>query len=113
MPDLALGTAQFGLNYGITNVGGQVTTADATLLLNHAEDVGVTFIDTAQAYGNAEFVLCDALPANHSFRIISKLPPNPFTTLRFGSRPVGSSRLKPQLRECMSGNLTHCFCNRQ
>ena len=47
------------------------------LLLNHAEDVGVTFIDTAQAYGNAEFVLCDALPANHSFRIISKLPPQP------------------------------------
>ena len=75
MPDLALGTAQFGLNYGITNVGGQVTTADATLLLQDAEDVGVTFIDTAQAYGNAEFVLCDALPANHSFRIISKLPP--------------------------------------
>jgi len=74
MPQLALGTAQFGLNYGITNAGGQVAPATARELLRQAQQAGVGFIDTAQAYGNAEQVLGEALPRPNPFRVISKLP---------------------------------------
>ena len=77
MPELALGTAQFGLNYGITNAIGQVSTSLVRDLLVKADNSGVVFIDTAQSYGNAIEVLGDALPLNNSFRIISKLPAQP------------------------------------
>ena len=61
MPELALGTAQFGLNYGITNPSGQVTQDVVSKLLLRASCLNVRFIDTAQAYGNAELVLqCSA-----------------------------------------------------
>lgn len=74
IPQLALGTAQFGLDYGITNSIGQVNSSTAVDLLEHAQSLGISFIDTAQAYGNAEQVLGDSLPSSHNYRIISKLP---------------------------------------
>ena len=77
MPQLALGTAQFGLRYGITNAEGKVAPALACTLLKQASEAGVAFIDTAQAYGDAEQVLGDAMPSCHSFRVISKLPAQP------------------------------------
>lgn len=76
-PQLCLGTAQFGLAYGITNAGGQVPEAEVAELLLHAEDAGIRWLDTAQAYGNAEAVLGRQLPAAHGFRLISKLPAQP------------------------------------
>ena len=72
-PALCLGTAQFGLAYGVTNVNGQVPEAEVAQLLNQASASGIHWIDTAQAYGDAEAVLGRNLPAGHTFRIISKL----------------------------------------
>ena len=71
---LALGTAQFGLNYGITNRDGQVSEADVRELLQHAQTTDIRYLDTAQAYGNAEAVLGRTLPRPNPFEIISKLP---------------------------------------
>jgi len=76
-PQLCLGTAQFGLAYGITNTTGQVTEAIVAQLLAQAAEAGVRWLDTAQAYGNAETVLGRQLPAAHDFRVISKLPAQP------------------------------------
>ena len=75
MPQLALGTAQFGLNYGITNARGQVAPGRVRDLLKQAQTAGVAFIDTAQAYGNAEQLLGEVLPRPNPFCVISKLPP--------------------------------------
>lgn len=50
----ALGTAQLGLNYGIANKNGQPDNAEAKAILDTAIDHGVTFIDTAAAYGESE-----------------------------------------------------------
>lgn len=72
-PQLCLGTAQFGLAYGITNTAGQVSEAEVAKLLTQAQDSGIRYLDTAQAYGNAEMVLGRQLPASHCFKIISKL----------------------------------------
>lgn len=76
-PQLCLGTAQFGLAYGITNAAGQVPEAEVAELLLQADDAGIRWLDTAQAYGNAEAVLGRQLPASHGFRLISKLPAQP------------------------------------
>ena len=73
MPKLCLGTAQFGLSYGITNTTGQVREETIGALLRQAKDVGVCWLDTAQSYGDSEAVLGRQLPEKHGFRIISKL----------------------------------------
>lgn len=70
---LVIGTAQFGMDYGINNARGQVTPNEVNDILVEASKVGVRFIDTASGYGNSEEVLGDS-PAlhRHSFRVISK-----------------------------------------
>jgi aryl-alcohol dehydrogenase-like predicted oxidoreductase len=73
-PRLCLGTAQFGLPYGITNAAGQVAEPEVRVLLAEAAAAGLTLLDTAQAYGDAEAVLGRTLPSGHAFRLISKLP---------------------------------------
>ena len=72
-PKLCLGTAQFGLPYGVTNTNGQVSEAEVKALLGKAASEGLTLLDTAQAYGDAEAVLGRTLPPGHSFKLISKL----------------------------------------
>ncbi len=69
---LALGTAQFGLDYGAFNVDGKVNVAEAAAILNSAAVAGIDTIDTARAYGNSEEVL-GALNAAHRFRVITKI----------------------------------------
>ena len=76
-PHLCLGTAQFGLAYGITNAAGQVSEDTLAPLLLQAQEAGICWLDTAQAYGNAEAVLGRQLPTAHRFRLISKLPAQP------------------------------------
>jgi aryl-alcohol dehydrogenase-like predicted oxidoreductase len=73
-PKLCLGTAQFGLPYGITNTAGQVAEPEVSALLAEAAAAGLSWLDTAQAYGDAEAVLGRTLPHGHGFRLISKLP---------------------------------------
>jgi aryl-alcohol dehydrogenase-like predicted oxidoreductase len=73
-PQLCLGTAQFGLPYGITNSAGQVAEPEVRALLTEAAAAGVSWLDTAQAYGEAEAVLGRTLPPGHGFHLISKLP---------------------------------------
>ena len=72
-PEICLGTAQFGLPYGITNMAGQVGEPEVGALLNMAASAGLRFLDTAQAYGDAEAVLGRTLLPGHGFRLISKL----------------------------------------
>jgi aryl-alcohol dehydrogenase-like predicted oxidoreductase len=73
-PQLCLGTAQFGLPYGITNPAGQVAEPEVQAILAEAAAAGLTLLDTAQAYGDAEAVLGRTLPPGHPFQLISKLP---------------------------------------
>jgi aryl-alcohol dehydrogenase-like predicted oxidoreductase len=54
---IALGTAQFGLDYGITNQNGQVSIIEVENILQMAEGGGIDTLDTASAYGNSEEVL--------------------------------------------------------
>jgi aryl-alcohol dehydrogenase-like predicted oxidoreductase len=54
---LALGTVQFGLNYGVTNNNGQVRIEEVKHIINFAKDNGIYTLDTAASYGNSEKIL--------------------------------------------------------
>jgi aryl-alcohol dehydrogenase-like predicted oxidoreductase len=73
-PQICLGTAQFGLSYGITNNGGKVPPDEVSALLSQAASSGIKLIDTAQAYGDAEEVLGRSFSVGQGFRLITKLP---------------------------------------
>ncbi|HEX2673867.1 MAG TPA: aldo/keto reductase [Polyangiaceae bacterium] len=72
MSRLALGSAQFGLDYGITNRAGQVDEKEIDAILALAAESGVDTIDTARLYGESEAVLGRRLPAESEFRIVTK-----------------------------------------
>ncbi|HMO61130.1 MAG TPA: aldo/keto reductase [Ferruginibacter sp.] len=67
---LGLGTVQFGLKYGISNTSGQTTAPEVSRILQYAATQGITVIDTASAYGNAEAVLGENDLS--SFSVVSK-----------------------------------------
>lgn len=54
---LALGTVQFGLDYGVANTSGRVTVQEAGAILQRAQACGLDTLDTAIAYGESETVL--------------------------------------------------------
>ena len=58
---LALGTAQFGLDYGISNRDGQTPRQDVKNIIQYAMKVGIQLFDTAPAYGISERLLGEYL----------------------------------------------------
>jgi aryl-alcohol dehydrogenase-like predicted oxidoreductase len=72
---LGLGTAQFGLDYGVSNARGRLPEAEAASVLQVAAMAGVTLIDTAAEYGDAESVLGRVLPRPSPFRLVTKTAP--------------------------------------
>lgn len=73
-PKICLGTAQFGLTYGITNKSGQVSRHEVQKILRKGVELGVKYLDTARAYGSAEEVIGSCLKGSNEYKIISKLP---------------------------------------
>jgi aryl-alcohol dehydrogenase-like predicted oxidoreductase len=76
-PRLVLGTAQFGLDYGLNNRAGQPTLAAVAEVLAQAQAAGLTLLDTAAAYGNSEARLGKLLANDSSFAIVTKLGAGP------------------------------------
>ena len=74
---LALGTAQFGLAYGLNNEAGQPGPAAVAEVLAAARAAGLTLLDTAAAYGNSEARLGEIIGENTDFELITKLPAGP------------------------------------
>jgi len=72
---LALGTVQFGLEYGIANKQGQVSREEARSILDHARAGGMDTLDTAIAYGDSEGRLGEI--GILDWQVISKLPAIP------------------------------------
>lgn len=70
---LAIGTVQFGLDYGISNSKGRVLSSEIDAILRLAKQNDITLLDTASQYGDSEKVLGET---NHSndFSIITKTP---------------------------------------
>jgi aryl-alcohol dehydrogenase-like predicted oxidoreductase len=72
---LALGTVQFGLDYGVANSGGRVSEDEARAILAEAAQSGMDTLDTAIAYGDSERVL-GGLGVSQ-WQVVTKLPSVP------------------------------------
>lgn len=70
---LALGTVQFGIDYGAFNAQGKTPLDEVRAILARAKAAGIATLDTARAYGEAEAVLA-ATKAPGDFDIITKCP---------------------------------------
>lgn len=70
--ELGLGAAQFGLDYGVSNVRGRVPEEEVRLILDTAAINGVGFVDTAPAYGDSERVLGQSWPFPSPFKVVTK-----------------------------------------
>lgn len=71
---LALGSAQFGMDYGLSSVGQPVPEGEVRSILELAAQNGIELIDTAAAYGSAEAVLGEIINPDLDFRIVTKIP---------------------------------------
>lgn len=71
---LALGTAQFGLAYGVAGREESVPADEARTILELAARRGIRVLDTAPAYGDIEARLVD-LAGDLGFGIVSKISP--------------------------------------
>ena len=71
---VALGTVQFGLDYGISNNLGKTKEKEVSKILDLANRNDICLLDTAQAYGSSE----EALGKFHQnrFKIVTKLDSN-------------------------------------
>jgi aryl-alcohol dehydrogenase-like predicted oxidoreductase len=71
---LALGSAQFGLNYGVSNTKGVVPLDEISGILSLAWEQGLGVIDTAKAYGSSEEAigLVQSTPQKQ-FQLITKI----------------------------------------
>lgn len=76
--ELALGTVQFGLAYGIAGRSAPVPEAEVRTILERAAALGIRRLDTAAAYGDIEERL-DRLTSGLDFDIVSKIPAVPPT----------------------------------
>ena len=75
MNKLALGSAQFGLKYGIANLEGQIKFTEVKKILELAKNSNIDLIDTAISYGNSEKIIGDTCVKD--FKFVSKLPALP------------------------------------
>jgi len=70
MSKIALGTVQFGIDYGVNSVGGQVTPEEVKKILSYAHSKNIDLLDTAPAYGNSEKIL--GRMDISSFKVVTK-----------------------------------------
>jgi len=73
---MVLGTAQFGMDYGIANVTGKPTQKEVFGILSLAWEKGIRCFDTAPGYGS-EKVLGEFITANglrNEARVLTKIP---------------------------------------
>ena len=69
---ICLGTAQFGLDYGIANARGKVSFDEVGQILRCALENGIVTLDTAGAYGDSEQMVGAFLKNDfHQFCVIN------------------------------------------
>ena len=77
---IGLGTAQFGLNYGIANEKGKIPVGEARAIIDLASQRGVSLLDTAPAYGDSEEVIGKITASSSNFDIVTKIIAPGFAT---------------------------------
>jgi aryl-alcohol dehydrogenase-like predicted oxidoreductase len=69
---LGIGTVQWGMRYGVANQSGRPAQDELGRMLNHGRAEGISLLDTARMYGDAESII-GALQTQ-DLRIVTKMP---------------------------------------
>lgn len=77
---IILGTAQFGMEYGVVNKSGQIEISQASEIISFLTENHVSTLDTAVVYGNSESIL-GKLDID-TWDVITKLPAVPVFSSR-------------------------------
>jgi aryl-alcohol dehydrogenase-like predicted oxidoreductase len=82
---IILGSAQFGSDYGISNINGKPSQIEIFDILSLAYNNGIRYIDTAEAYGEAHKLIGDFHKSNPDkrFEINTKLPKSGIGNVEF------------------------------
>lgn len=72
-PKICIGSAQFGMKYGITNKIGATSLQEVQKIIEICELNNIEYIDTAISYGNSEKKLGDCIRNNSKFKLITKI----------------------------------------
>lgn len=72
---IALGTVQFGINYGVSNSSGQVSINETSKILDFAYQNKINTLDTAAQYGQSETILGNY--GVNNWNIVTKIPSIP------------------------------------
>ena len=97
MNKIALGTVQFGMNYGISHTTGQIPFDEIARILHFCNKHGIDTIDTAQGYGESEKVLGQFNLS--SFKVITKL--------------IGAARLETSLENLKLDSIYGLMLHRE
>lgn len=76
---ISLGSAQFGMDYGVANDNGKPTYLKVSNILNKARDLGIKNIDTASVYGKSESII--GRIGVSDFNVTTKIPSIPFKSV--------------------------------
>ena len=68
---IRIGTAQWGMHYGITNLDGKVGVEEVQRICSLAREFGIDKLDTSAMYGDAEEIIGES-DINGSFRVATK-----------------------------------------
>lgn len=105
---LAIGTVQFGLDYGVSNSLGKINKSEVCKIVDFAHQAGIDTYDTAPSYGNSEQVLGEVLGGKDC--IITKTPSLPSADtgniISYLDASYESS-LKNLKQNCVHGLLVH------
>ena len=72
---LALGTAQFGMAYGIASPQPQISYTESAAIVEYGRCHGMTLLDTAKNYGDSEIQLGQI--GVNGWNVVTKLPEIP------------------------------------
>ena len=86
---MVLGTAQFGMDYGIANVSGKPTKKEVFNILSHAWEKGIWKFDTAPGYSSeslvGEFISTNGL--QDKAKVLTKDSQNDIAVLKLAQSP--------------------------
>ena len=105
---IAIGTAQYGMNYGIANKTGKISDFEMNRILNKAKDNNILTIDTAKSYGDCEQKLGKQVV--DEFSVITKV--SSLTQLRNNTNDFVLEELKDSLGKLNLNNLDTLLLHR-
>ena len=102
---IGLGSAQWGMDYGISNFNGQSKEKEIKEIISYSEKCDINMIDTASNYGNAEEIIGKL--SNSKSKIITKTP---HFNNKYLTKSDGKTIISTFLKSLKNLNRSSIYC---